>query len=273
MKIKSTTYLLTILLSIGFFSCEKDNKITPPPAAAEFAVNSFVGKYFIKNDPNSVFKIPVGITNISNEPRTVNFTVTSPTGATQGQQYTLSSNSIVIPAGKSVDSISLQGIYAGYASRGIDTLVFQITSGNDPGVFEGYDTYKVILQKYCDVNINDFVGTYTQSFDDGTYGPYQIEVVSATSTGNTSGYLMISNLWDAGGSTPIRVNLDWSDPSNFSTSIPAGQDLYVDGTYGPAKVKPNGYGTFSSCNNTISLKYQVYVAAGSFAATSTTMAR
>lgn len=273
MKIKSKLYLLIILVSVGFFSCEKDNKITPPPPAAEFAVNSFVGKYFIKNDPNSVFKIPVGITNVSNEARTVNFTVTSPTGATQGQQFTLPGNSLVIPAGKSVDSISLQGIYAGYASRGIDTLVFQITSGDGLGAFSGYDTYKVILQKYCDVNINDFVGTYTQSFDDGSYGPYEIEVVSATATGSTSGYLMISNLWDANGPTPVRVNLDWSDPSNFSTSVAAGQNLYVDGTYGQAKVKPNGFGTFSSCNNTITLKYQVYVAAGSFAATTTTMAR
>ena len=261
MKIQSKIYLILIaVLSFTFYSCQKDNKITAPPAAAEFASSTLLGKYFIKDDPSSVFKIPVGITNVSNTERTVSFSVTSPTGATQGQQYTLESNSIVIPAGVSVDSISLKGIFSGYASGRIDTLVFTITGG-DAGVFKGYETYKVILQKYCDVDLNSFVGVYESSFDDGSYGPYSIEVVSATATGSTSGYLMINNLWDVGGESPIRVDLEWSNPANFTTSIPKGQKLYIDDTYGQAFVKPNGTGTFSSCDNTFTLKYQVYVAA------------
>ncbi len=113
MNIKTKFYLLIFtFFSISFFSCKKDNTINTP-VLSEFASPTLIGKYFIKDDPNSVFKIPVGITTVSDKPRTVTFSVSSPTGALEGQQYNLGTTSIVIPAGAAIDSISLKGIYSG----------------------------------------------------------------------------------------------------------------------------------------------------------------
>jgi hypothetical protein len=102
MNIKTKCYLLIFLFfSIGFFSCKKNNTVNTP-VLSEFATPTPIGKYFIKDDPNSVFKIPVGITTVSNKPRTVTFSVSSQTGTIESQQYSISSTSIPITNDKAV---------------------------------------------------------------------------------------------------------------------------------------------------------------------------
>ena len=261
---------------INLASCKKNNvvvgKDTEPPAFVKFnttGAGDTISSYFI-NSSNDAFKIPVGVTNVTDQDRTIQFTYTSRT-AIQGQQYSAPA-SLVIPAGKALDSLTISGIFSAYDTPGrIDTVQISISGGIAPSPYKSH--YTLYLRKYCDVDINSFVGTYANCIDNGTYGPYEIEVLSATATGNTSGYLMVDNLWDAGGATPIRVNLDWSDPSNFTASIPAGQKLFIDPDYGQASVNPNGAGTFSSCDNIFTLKYEVYVSAGSFGFTTTRMAK
>lgn len=267
MKVQSKIYLLFFtVLSMNILSCKKDNVINFAPASAEFASPVPLGQYFIKNDPNSVFKIPVGITNVSNVPRTVTFTVTSPTGATQGQQYTLASNSVVIPAGTAVDSISLKGIFAGYPSGRKDTLVFTITGG-DPIVFKGYETYKVVLQKYCDVIGSQIIGNYTNTMDYGpgpsAQGAYTSKIANWVSTGATTAKANIINLgatsdmgWGPFGPTDpvtnpgIVATFDWTNPAAFKVTI-ASQNYFNDGS-GWSLIS-TATGTFSSCDNTITL--------------------
>lgn len=266
----------TGLALISLASCKKNNVVAGrdvrPPAFAKFSTimaGDTTASYFIRST-NEPFKIPVGITNVTSQDRTVHFIYSSPT-AIQGQQYSAPS-SIVIPAGKAVDSLTVTGIFSSYDIPGrVDTVEISI-SGDDvtPSPYKSH--YTLYLRKYCDVDINSFTGTYANCIDDGNYGPYVIEVLSATSTGSTSGYLMIGNLWDAGGA-PIRVDLDWSDPSKFTTSVPAGQKLYMDNDIGQTFVKPNGLGSFNSCDNTFTLKYQVYASIASLPATSTVMKR
>ncbi len=288
MKLQSKIYLLLFtVLSIGIFSCKKNNIITAPPASAEFAVQTKVGLYFIKNDPNSVFKIPVGITNVSNVPRTVNFTVTSPTGATQGQQYNIAGNSIVIPAGTAVDSISLKGIFAGYSSGRKDTLVFTITGG-DPVVFKGFETYKVVMQKYCDVIASQMTGNYTNTIDySGTTpsaeGAYTAKITNWVSTGPTTATANIVNLgatsdagWgpfastDAAANPGIKATFDWTNPASFKVII-ASQNYFNDGS-GLSKI--SAAGSFSSCTNTITIPFiVVYAGNGKSYATTTILKR
>lgn len=271
MRFNKLYIYLLLVLAMGALSCEKE-EVTIPPSLAHFTTASNTLSYFVRNDPNAVYKVPVGITTVSDKDRTINFSVTSPTGAASGKQYTIASNSIVIPAGKAVDSILVKGLFAGYPSGRKDTLVFEITGGDVTPADFG-KTFNLVLQRYCDVNLSSLVGIYTQVMDLPDYGPYTIEVLSATSTGPTSGYIMVDNLWDVGGPSPVRIDLDWSDPSNFTTSVVSGQFLYTDPDYGTARVRPVGLGTFSSCDNTFTFKYQVYVSAGSFSATTTTVAR
>jgi hypothetical protein len=276
MNIKTKFYLLVFaLFSIGFFSCKKDNTINTP-VLSEFATPTAIGKYFVKDDPNSVLKIPVGITTVSNKPRTVTFSVSSPTGAVEGQQYNLGTTSIVIPAGTAQDSISLKGIFAGYPTGRTDTLIFTITGG-DVSTFKGFTTYTVVMQKYCEVNLNDFIGDYANSVDNqdpNSYGPYTATINSFVSTGPTSATIYVTNFaaagfgpWDpsdAAANPGIAVKLDWTDPSNFTTIIPTQSlDNNLFG-YGPGTVSGVGSGTFSSCKNTITLSYEVKVGPGSF---------
>lgn len=278
MNVKTKFYLLIItFFSISFFSCKKEKIITIPPVLSEFATPpSAIGKYYIKDDPNSVFKIPVGITTPSNVARTVTFSVSSPTGATEGKQYNLGVTSISIPAGTVIDSISLRGIFAGYPAGRKDTLIFMITGGDIPSVI-GSNEYTIVLQQYCDVILNDFTGDFNNSFDNqspDSYGPYTATINTVVSTGPTSGTIYITNFADAGfgpwnpsdgaANPGIAVNLDWSDPANFTTIIPVqslANDLFG---YGPGTITGRGKGTFSSCENSITVSYEVTVAAGTF---------
>lgn len=284
--------LLLFVSSFVFFSCKKDNKITPPPAASEFIGAGTIGEYFVKNDANSVFKIPIGITNVSTSPRTITFSVTSPTGATQGQQYTLTGNSVVIPAGTAVDSISLKGIYAGYSTPGrIDTLIFTITGG-DPQIFKGFETYKVVIRGYCDVIESQITGSYTNTIDyfgsttdnPSGAGPYTTMVTNWVSTSPTTATANIVNLGaspDAGWGGPyfatssvtnpgIKVTFDWTNPASFAVTIKS-QPYFDDGS-GVSTI--SGSGTFSACTDVITIPFVVvYAGDGNSYATTTVLKR
>jgi hypothetical protein len=81
---------------------------------------------------------------------------------------------------------------------------------------------------------------------------------SAVSTGPTSGTLRVTNLWDYGDpSITTTINLDWSNPAAFSVTVPDQVYYAPDGLW----VKPSaslGAGTFSSCEQTITIRYTLY---------------
>jgi len=278
-----TLICLPVVLVLLIIACKKNTVIiTNPPLQSSFAGNPG-GAYYIKNDPNSIFKIPVGLTTISDKDTKITVAVSSPTGATAGTQYSLPSNTVTIPAGKVEDSISIKGLFSGYPGSRRDTLNFTISGGDVPAtIYNG--SYSLVLQKYCDVLLAAFSGSYTQCADiqGASYGPYSTNIVSATSTGSTSATLVIKNLaagafgpfgaTDSSFTRGITVNIDWSNPAKFTTTIPS-QPLYKDPTYGNATIKGVGTGTFSSCDNTFTFSYAVTVAAGSFGNFTATMAK
>lgn len=261
------------MLIIGMQSCKKEPTAIPP-SVSEF-IGTSPGSFFIMSS-GSQFKIPVGITTVSSADRTINYTVTSPTGAASGVQYTLPKTSVTIPAGKAVDSITINGLFAGFPGTRKDTLVFTLSSGGEVQPSSFANTYRVVMQKYCDVSLPAFAGTYTKSFDiedaapAAPYGPYDVDITSGLVSGST-GYLLIDN-FGAYGTPSIRVNLDWTSPGNFKTTVPD-QFLYVDSRYGNARIRSAGTGSFSSCDRTLTVKYEMYVSAGSFGTFTTTIAR
>lgn len=265
-KIKNL--LVFSFFATTFFACKKE-EISIPPTVSEFTATSSLGKYFIQNDPNSSFKIPVGLTAASTSATTINFTVTSPTGATEGTQYTIASNSITIPAGKVVDTLTLKGLFAGYPTGRRDTLVFKITGGT-VGAASWSDTYTVVLQKYCNVDLNSFLGNYnrTNEFFGSAYGPYSTSISSVTPISATKGRIVVQNLYDSGWG-PIEFELDWTDPANFKVAVvPKSSGIANAGTisssYAGRQVAVRPFageeGTFSSCDGTLTLKMQLGVA-------------
>ncbi|MFL9482225.1 hypothetical protein ACI6Q2_05555 [Chitinophagaceae bacterium LWZ2-11] len=263
-----------IMFSIAIIACKKNGDIVVTPPAQSNFINATSGAYYVSNSPTSAFKIPIGVTSTANVDRKVTVSVSSPTGAAAGVQYNLPSTTVTIPAGKAVDSLTVNGLFAGYPGTRRDTLTVKLTGGDIPA--SSYNnTYYLIMQKYCDVLLTNLNGVYKTSNDiqAGTaYGPYSTTVTS-TSTGPTSATLTFVN-FGAGGfgpfaptdqslSTGIKVNIDWSNPASFTTNVPT-QLFYVDSQYGQATIKANGNGTFSSCDNTFTINYTVTVSAGSF---------
>ncbi|AXY77173.1 hypothetical protein D3H65_25730 [Paraflavitalea soli] len=253
---------LLLIAGLGYLAagCKKE-KTTVPPQEAHFNYQTS-GSYFVTQDANTVYKIPVGLTTTADQDRTVQFTISSPSGAAEGQQYTLDKKTVTIPAGKAVDTIYLKGKFNGYPTGRRDTLVFKITGG-DVIAMPGFNEFKVFLQKYCPVNVNDFTGVYNaqdyyNNAPDGS--PYTVALTPGTTTGNT-GKITIEGLWHD--DTPFNVNLNWDNPASFTTEVPA-QSWFVDATYGQSTIRPNGKGTFSSCDNSFRIDYEVTVAAGSF---------
>jgi hypothetical protein len=246
-----------VLLSIA--SCKKgvNDKITNPPAYSEFGTSNLLGKYFITSAPGSSFKIPVGITNLSTSPRTIQLTYTSSTGAVAGTHYT-APTTITIPAGKALDSVEVKGIFANYPTGRKDSLKIKISGGDVP--VNGYNNlYTLLLQKYCDVSMTALSGTYnnvreTTSTGGSPYGPYTVIIKNVQTLTPTTGSALIENLWDSG-LDDIQILFDWTDPANFSVNIPmqyTGQDYDV-GQPIFVRTSPGQPNSFSSCDQSVSL--------------------
>ncbi|MEP6617086.1 MAG: hypothetical protein ABJA57_10925 [Ginsengibacter sp.] len=258
--------LLAFLMMIA--SCKKNNDVTIPPPAAHF-MNNTAAKYII-SAPGVVYKIPVGVTNVSDKDRTVSFGVSSTTGAVEGTQFTFT-NTITIPAGKAVDSLIVRGNYDQYLSGRIDTLIFYIQNGKDAiGSFFN-DTFRLVLRGPCseaDVDLNTLLGDYnnTNEFLSAAYGPYTTSIIAVNPIDATSGEITVSNIFDFGWN-PITFLLDWSDPNNRTVTLIQQSGIADASTLDPSlagldvSVRPYGgqVGTFSVCSEKLTLKMQVGV--------------
>lgn len=255
-------YSLTIVcfLSIAvFFSCKKSDPLTIPPELGTFT-NQTSGTYFVTG-PGVTYEIPVGVTTVSDQDRTITFTVSSPTGATEGAFYTLPSKSVVIPKGQTTGTIVLSGEYSQYTAGRKDTLIFTlVTPSVKPSDYNG--TYTLLMRGPCfdgDVTLSDIGGDFTQTFENGSYGPYTTSITGLTLTGATTGTGTFNNLYDNFG--PVTINFDWTDPTNTKVSIPlqitdkeydTDQPFYV-------RTKPTGSNKFSVCNQRLSFILDVLV--------------
>ncbi|MEO7049595.1 MAG: hypothetical protein ABI091_30105 [Ferruginibacter sp.] len=255
MNIKTKFYLIIgALFSIIFFSCKKDNTINTP-VLSEFASPTFVGIYSVADDPNSVYKIPVGITTVSDKPRTITFSVSSPTGAVEGKQYNLGTTTIVIPAGTAQDSISLKGIFSGYPAGRKDTLVFKIVGGDIP-TLAGSDVYKVVLKQFCPLDMSIFSGDF-EVVEDGWADYSAGDVVQLSVSGNTVSFDYPTIYMHQ----PLLIKVN---PSTFATSVIATAfgGYSTGGTVYSCESVPGANSVVVPCDETISVVLDFYDGAG-----------
>lgn len=269
---------LMLLMSVA---CKKNNlwvdqDSMAPPEAGQFLRSALSADFYIENNAagGSTFKLPVGITTVSSVDRTVSLTYTSRT-AVQGTHYK-GPTTLTIPAGKVIDTLSFQGLFAAYPTGRKDTVIVRISSDGGGIKKAGFnDTFRIIMQKYCTVSLPALGGAYTKTFE-GTYGPYTSNVLNLTSTGATTATAVIDNIYDSG--IEANVVFNWTNPAAFTVTIPdqstgftsGGNDLRIRGTVGQTS-------GFSSCDNTITLRLQLYtVVAGAisdYATWTTSMAK
>jgi hypothetical protein len=258
---KKTIYggLLGVAVVLLIAGCKKNNfavdqdPLAVPPAAKFNTTGNAdtTGTYYIRST-GETFKIPIGVTDVSDKDRTIQLCYTSSTGAAAGVQYNAPAT-FVIPAGKAVDTLNISGLFAGYPlSSRIDTLRIKICGGDVPA--SAYkNQYRLVMRKYCDVSLAALAGNYTNVIDNGNYGPYAMTATAGTTTG-TTGTMTVTNLWDPGVPVTTTVNLNWTNPAGFTATI-ADQVYYAAANWW---IIGTSAGTFSSCDQSFTLRYRLY---------------
>lgn len=264
------TLSIIVLITIFASGCKKSGDVILPPSQAHFT-NLQTGSYSI-TAPGVTYKIPIGVTTVSDKDRMVTVSVSSPSGAVSGTHYTLSATTMVIPAGKAIDSLEVKGVYSQYTSGRRDVLIFTIQN-NQVGISDYNDTFRLSMRGPCfegDVDLNELLGTYNNTnelFGTAAYGPYPTSIIAVTQVpGATTGTVRITNIWDNGWN-PITFTLDWTDPANRKVTLVQQTGIGDAGTINPAYtgqdilVRPfaGQVGTYSICNQTLTLKMQLGV--------------
>jgi hypothetical protein len=273
-KLLIINIVLGSIVVFAINACKKNNfavdKNIVPPTFVKFNTlgnADTIATYFVR-DVNNVYKIPIGITTVSDKDRTIQITYSSKS-AVQGTQYNAPAT-ITIPAGKALDTLTIQGLFSGYTSSSrIDTLKITLGSGDVPtSAYKG--TYTLYIRKYCNVTINTFAGAYNNTrelYGTSAYGPYTTTITSITSTGTNKARIAVTNIWDTGWG-PIEFDLDWSNPSNQTVTAVAkssgiGDAGDISSSYAGYQVaiRANGLvGSFDACDPVITLKLQLGVA-------------
>lgn len=256
------------LVSLGLASCKKNNYVLDqdplvPPARAEIAYNQgsqFSRDFFVENTPaGSVFAIPVGITDVSNVARTIKFNYSSPT-AVAGTHYTAPAT-VVIPAGQSLDTLRVTANFANIAAGVAHVLKVKIASDSEVPAFAGKDSVVLTMRRFCPVvdPVNTIGGAYTNTFE-GTYGPYTSSVINFVLTSATTATARITNIYDS--NIEANVKFDWTDKTNFKVTMDPQQTQYTSGGLPLfVRLQANTTSSFSACNQTITMRFQLYTSA------------
>jgi hypothetical protein len=272
---------LSLLTGTVLTSCFKEQKFNPP-AEALFPRSATAQNYFVRNTPTSSFKLPIGVTNVSNSPRTVSVSIASNSTAVEGTHFNITNKTITIPAGKAVDTVDIRGLYANLPNTGSLTLNLAVAGTNDISAAGFLSTQRVNIFRYCDVVLNNFVRAYNNTRDiEANFGPYTTSIVSATPLTTTTASIVVRNFYDFG-FNDLTFTLNWTNDANFTVTLQpqfTGRDasvLFGDDFLGrelwiyPASGQT---GSFSSCTNSFTIVYQFGVpGVGVAAAQSTVLA-
>jgi hypothetical protein len=260
MKRRTKLLLGFLLLGFVFLGCDKTKLYDVKEPEPEATFLNVTNATYIMSTANDVYRLRIGTTNVSDHDRTVNISVSSPTGAASGTQYTLSKTSVTFPAGKVIDSIDVKGVFAQYTSGRKDSLIFTISGGDvSPSSFNS--TLKLFLRGPCfdgDVDLTTMAGTYAHSTD-ADDPVYTATVTNLSTLTATTGTAKIGNLWDW--FAPVTINFDWTDPTNTKVAIPlqySGQDYDV-GQPILVRTSPGQINKFSVCNSRINLIVDIIV--------------
>ena len=276
-RIQSALSLSALFVALAVMTgCDKykEYDVTVPKAQVHF-VGTESQNYSVVVDPAPIFNIIIGTTDVGKTDRTVSFNITSPTGAQAGREYTVqtSGNSVVIPAGETRAIIPIQGDVDYFRLGEKHQLVVTLSSG-DVEVASFLDTLKINMRGPCfdsDIVFTDLLGSYTRTYENGTYGPYTSTIDNYASINATSASARINNLYDSG--IPATAVFDFSTVGNYTVTIP---DQTTGFTAGGLPLRVRSLGTdnkFTYCTPTFRITIELYTSAGTFDTWVMTMAR
>lgn len=281
---KSTFNLTLILIAvIAISGCKKVDVLVQPPLEAHFLFKSRAT--YQVSTPTTSFKLPVGVTKLSDVDRTIELTVTSPTGAEEGTHYSLNKSKLVIPAGKAIDTVVIQGVFSQYDAGRRDTLVIKIKETEGiKGVISNSE-FRLFVRNACketeitQTTLRELLGSYLNTtefwglIDQVERGPHKTIINSIRQRTEKSAVISVRNIYDNDdpdteeydGWNDIRFILDWSNPNNRTVTLEPQSKIGNAGTIAPSldgedlsvQQFSGQVGTFSYCNQTLRLVFQL----------------
>ena len=140
----------------ALFSCEQDK---PTYAGKNYLMFSDTIYYYPVQENNEVFQVPVSATKATDYDRTFGIEIIDKeSNAIEGKHYNLISNTVTIKAGEMSASVDVKGVYDNISIG--DSLGFAlklVIPEHEKWSLYGDET-KVVMQKSCPFDINDFTG-------------------------------------------------------------------------------------------------------------------
>lgn len=251
-----------ILGAVIFTSCEDDKTYTGP-TQARFLSKS--GDFFIRNlgTSSDTLKFKVQLVGTTNTDVTLNVEADPTSVAVEGVDYTMT-KTITIKANEFEAVGEIYGNFAGVADGTIKKLMLKLSSAGVQIVPEAQNI-TINLRRYCPFTKTAFEGTWTvneTSAYDGAFPAYDVTLTYLNGNPTTKiDTMVVTNLY--GYANPVKVILNWSNPSAFKFTIPS-QKFFVDGTYGQSTIAELNSGSFSACDMKISTSYIITVTAGTW---------
>lgn len=251
-------------LAVTLSGCDTTADYKPGDLSLGFTVGNYSYPTFFAGVDKAPLPLDIVINKEPTSPLTINYTITSSSGAVQGVQYEDPNNgSVTIQPGQgrfvTIDAINL--LTAGYTGEfdgRRDTFEVTINSSSNAAVGSiGRTTTVANVFSQCVFNADDFVGTATieDSFSPGTY-EVQISKINETT-------LRLTGFFPTEGD---GYYWDFSvEPRSGTATVPFRiftNDLLFETPYSAWAVA--GSGTFDICNRRLTLNLTHTVDAGSF---------
>ncbi|HKL16330.1 MAG TPA: hypothetical protein VJ915_11880 [Balneolaceae bacterium] len=265
LKTLITTVLALLVTATLFSGCdtlnfEEADKTYDGDNKVKFTNSSVT--LFAEEDQDAQ-SIEVSTLKPESEARTYSFVVVDDelTTAVAGEDYTLTGNEFTIAANEVIGQIPITLIKNSLGDA--PTLHLEIS---DPNVASYNTSVIVTLRQFFPYNQQDFVGEFELVYP-WWFGDPQPRVVT-TVAGEDENVIIVQNMLDSG--TDIAINMDDSDPANFSVSFDK-QQAWVSSQFGD--VRMFGSGTFDAESFIIEANAEHTVSAGTFGTNPFTMTK
>ena len=151
--------MAVVAILIGFAGCDQDKVLYN---GANYLMFSDTLYQYLVQETNEVFNVPVSATRAADHDRTFAVEIIDKeSNAIEGKHYKLLSNTVTIKAGELAANVEVQGIYENIGKT--DSLGFAlhliIPENEQWDLYEYKGTEaKVVMQKSCPFDINNFTG-------------------------------------------------------------------------------------------------------------------
>lgn len=156
MKKQIMQCMAVAVAAIALFSCEQDR---PVYSGKNYLMFSDTIYYYPVQESNEVFQIPVSATEKADYDRTFGVEIIDKeSNAVEGKHYSLLSNTVTIKAGEMSASVDVKGVYDNIGIGDSLGFALKLVIPEDEKWSLYGDKAKVVMQKSCPFDINQFTG-------------------------------------------------------------------------------------------------------------------